>query len=147
MILTIPTELNGYPELQKAVVDLTAQAFDAFDDEIITYDEAKRFLYAGAPVLITIARSYKTLTGEQKKELVDKALVYLVMAIEPKVAGAVYELALATLPWYARIGVWLLSFLVKSKVFAALAEEVPRISQTAYDGAVQVWSKLGVPKK
>lgn len=147
MILTIPSALNGYPELQQAVIQLAGQAVDAFDDEIITYEEAKSFLFKVAPILIEITRSYKTLSGEQKKGLVDAALAYIVKAIEPRVAGTIFTMASAALPWYARAAVWLLSFLINSNVFDALANEIPRISQSAYDGLLQVWSKLGVPRK
>lgn len=146
MILTIPAKLNGFPELQAAVVELTSNALEAADGGI-TYAEAQKILFSAAPVFVEIVRQYSDLSGEQKKQLVDEAMKHLLRAIGPKVAASVLSLAVMALPWYAKPVAWLLSFLVQADVVGAIAAEIPQISQAAYDGLIRVWSRLGVPKK
>lgn len=144
-MITVPPQLAKYPELSAALVNAIGLFVDDAKDGI-TRQEARKMLMQASTIFVDIARNYD-LRGDEKKAIVDLALVILLDAVGGSLIDTAATVIAGLLPWW--IG-WLP--LVIGKVFgvtpqaivARLADEIPGISQAAYDGLVSVLNRMRI---
>jgi hypothetical protein len=144
-MITVPPQLAKYPELSAALVNAIGLFVDDAKDGI-TRQEARKMLMQASTIFVGIARNYD-LRGDEKKAIVDLALVILLDAVGGSLIDTAATVIAGLLPWW--IG-WLP--LVIGKVFgvtpqaivARLADEIPGISQAAYDGLVSVLNRMRI---
>lgn len=99
-----------------------------------------------ALVFVETMRGYVSMSGAEKKRLVDLALTELLRQLKPYVLDAVGAIFSVAMPWYLK---WLppvVSWFIKADAYDRLVAEIPAISQAAYDGLRFVWSKIGVDR-
>ena len=132
----------SYPEILDEVRAAVAYGRSlAADNDGITRQDVRSIFARTAPVLIEILRDYGSMTGQQKKAIVDAALAEVLLQLKPYLLDTASTVIASLLPWYLAWLPWVLSFLIDADIVGRLAAEIPRMSQDAYDGLKSVWSR------
>jgi hypothetical protein len=142
-LVSIPEQLWAYPELGKALVELTGDAIVKGQGGY-TWPEIRSIAIQAAATYVTVAKSYSQLTGAQKAALVDLALASLLQHLEPLIIGTVATFVSSAFPWYLRFIPWVLSYFIKTDLLGQLIEEIPAIRQSVYDGLKAIWIQHAV---
>lgn len=137
---TVDRSFASYPEILDEVLEAVAYGRSlAADADGLTRQDIRLTIARTAPVLIEILRSYASMTGQQKKALVDAALAEVLLQLEPYLLDTASTIIASLLPWYLAWLPWILSFLIDADIVGQLASEIPGISQSVYDGLKSIW--------
>lgn len=142
-MVTIPRQIAAYSDLAAEFQRVLADALAlANDQDGLTLADVRTIAVTSSGVFVQVVSGYSSLSGEQKKALVDAALVELIRALKPHIIDSAKALVAVALPWYLRWLPYVIGWLIQLDAVDQLINEIPDISQASYNAWKFFWTKI-----